>query len=411
MKTGTPPRFLGSSIDWDRTESQPTDDVPTTFSFLDQELPERRVMCAVTRTGPAAHEVIRQNLDRSPLFSGRITGSGPRYCPSIEDKIFRFADKDDHQIWLEPEGLDSDLVYPNGISTSLPKDAQEAFVRTIPALENVEFAAHGYAVEYDHVDPTECGPTLETVHLAGLFLAGQINGTTGYEEAAGQGLIAGVNAARRAVGGAPFTLHRHEAYIGVLIDDLVTRGVTEPYRMFTSLAEHRLLLRHHDADVRLWPRARSLGLLCDEQAKATAARSDRRARARAAMERKRVERGPVLEALRRPDFGWPEAYGAVPALEGLGLDDRDHAELLIETRYAGYVAREQLQIEKRADAESAELPKDLRYEDIPHLRFEAREKLERIRPATLGQASRVSGIGPADIGALLVWIKSQEGVS
>lgn len=408
MKTGTPPRFHGGSIDWDRTDPQPSDDVPTTFSFLDQPLPDRRVTCAITRTGPRAHDVIRDNLDRSPLFSGRIKGQGPRYCPSIEDKIFRFADKDGHQIFLEPEGLDSDLVYPNGISTSLPKDAQEAFVRTIPALENVEFAAHGYAVEYDHVDPTECGPTLETDRFPGLFLAGQINGTTGYEEAAGQGLVAGVNAARRALGGEAFVVRRHEAYIGVLIDDLVTRGVSEPYRMFTSLAEHRLLLRHHDADVRLWPHAESLGLLCVEQATATRERVARRAAARTMLDSRNVERGTAFEAFRRPDFGWDEAFRVLPELASLALDARDRAELLIESRYSGYVAREMQMIAKRAEAEATAIPKDMAYDEIPHLRFEAREKLARVRPATLGQASRVSGIGPADIGALMVWLKSRE---
>lgn len=408
MKTGTPPRFYADSIDWPRTVSQLSDPNPVTFSFLEQPLPERQVKCAVTRTGPSTHDVIRANLDRSPMFTGGITGPGPRYCPSIEDKVFRFPAKDGHQVWLEPEGLDSDLVYPNGISTSLPTDAQEAFVRTIPALENVRFAAHGYAVEYTHVDPTECGPTLETLRLDGLFLAGQINGTTGYEEAAGQGLVAGINAARRAGGGQPFVLGRHEAYIGVLVDDLVTRGVTEPYRMFTSLAEHRLMLRHHDADVRLWPRAESVGLLDPEQAEATSERVLRRSAARQALQGSRVGGGTVMDALRRPGFGWPEAMSAAGGLGDLGLDSRDLEELLIEARYSGYVAREQLFIQRRAEAEVTALPGDLPYADVPHLRAEAKEKLLRIRPANVGQASRISGIGSSDISALLVWLRAEQ---
>ncbi|MAB88404.1 MAG: tRNA uridine-5-carboxymethylaminomethyl(34) synthesis enzyme MnmG [Planctomycetes bacterium] len=408
MKTGTPPRFHTDSIDWSQTVPQPSDANPVTFSFLQQAIPERKVDCAVARTGPATHDVIRAHLDRSPMFTGGITGPGPRYCPSIEDKVFRFPAKDSHQIWLEPEGLDSDLVYPNGISTSLPADAQEAFVRTIPALANVRFSAHGYAVEYTHVDPTECGPTLEAVRLQGLFLAGQINGTTGYEEAAGQGLVAGINAARRAGGGEPFILGRHEAYIGVLVDDLVTRGVTEPYRMFTSLAEHRLLLRHHDADVRLWPRAESVGLLEPEQARATAARVARRSAARRALESARVGSGTAMDAMRRPDFGWAEAATAAPELAALTLDVRDREELLIEAQYSGYVAREQLLIDRRAGAEGTRLPVDLPYADIPHLRAEAKEKLLRICPASVGQASRISGIGSSDISALLIWLRVEQ---
>ncbi|MAG57811.1 MAG: tRNA uridine-5-carboxymethylaminomethyl(34) synthesis enzyme MnmG, partial [Planctomycetes bacterium] len=344
-------------------------------------------------------------LHRSPLFTGLITGVGPRYCPSIEDKIHRFPDKDGHQIFLEPEGLDSDLVYPNGISTSLPKDAQEAFVRAVPGLEQVEFAAHGYAVEYDYVDPTECGPTLETLRLPGLWLAGQICGTTGYEEAAGQGLVAGVNAARSARGGLPFVLARHEAYIGVLVDDLTTRGVEEPYRMFTSLAEHRLLLRHHDADVRLWPRARDLGLVDDARARATTARVERRVAAKALLQGTRTGGAPLFDALRRPDFGLDDAFAAAPGLDALDLDARDREELLLEARYSGYIARELLQIERRAEAEATALPGDLAYDEIPHLRIEARDKLLRVRPATIGQASRVSGVSPADVGALLVWLR------
>ena len=411
MKTGTPPRFFADSIEWGRTEAQPTDEAPVLFSFSAQRRPSDTVECAVTRTGRDAHDVIRSQLDRSPMFTGDISGPGPRYCPSIEDKVFRFPDKDGHQVWLEPEGLDSELVYPNGISTSLPRDVQEAFVRAIPALEAVEFAAHGYAVEYDHIDPTECAPTLEAKRLPGLFLAGQINGTTGYEEAAGQGLVAGVNAARAVLGGEPFVLARHEAYMGVLIDDLVTRGVSEPYRMFTSLAEHRLLLRHHDADVRLWPHARNLGLLDPAQADATAARFERRRAARELLRSKRVGRTTAGEALRKPGIGWEDVSASVSELAALGLDQRDREELLIEARYSGYIEREQGLIARRAEAEGTPLPADLEYAAIPHLRAEAKEKLGRVRPSTLGQASRVSGIGPADVGAIMVWLRAVEGTT
>jgi tRNA uridine 5-carboxymethylaminomethyl modification enzyme len=407
MKTGTPPRFFADSIHWDLTDPQPSDDPPVTFSFHPQPLPGRVVACAITRTGSSSHDVIRSGIDRSPLFSGRITGTGPRYCPSIEDKVFRFPDKDSHQIFLEPEGLDSDLVYPNGISTSLPRDIQEAFVRTIPALADVRFAAHGYAVEYDHVDPTECQPTLETSRLPRLFLAGQINGTTGYEEAAGQGLVAGINAAHRVLGRGPFVLGRHEAYIGVLIDDLTTRGATEPYRMFTSLAEHRLLLRHHDADVRLWGRARDLGLLDPAQARDTESRAARRARAESLLRGRGHLAGTLEDALRRPDFTFDDARCLEPALDALELDARDVDELVLAARYAGYVAREREQIAQREEAEGHGLEPDLPYASIPHLRMEARQKFARIRPATLGQAARIPGIGPADIGTLLVWLRTQ----
>lgn len=406
MKTGTPPRLYSDSIDWSRTEPQPGEEPPPVFSFLPQDLPPGRVECAITRTTGETHRIIEEGLDRSPLFTGRITGRGPRYCPSIEDKIFRFRDKDSHQIFLEPEGLDSDLVYPNGISTSLPRDVQERLVRSIPALERARFAAFGYAVEYDHVDPTECEPTLETRRIPGLYLAGQINGTTGYEEAAAQGFAAGVNAARKALGLPDFVLARHEAYAGVLIDDLVTRGVEEPYRMFTSLAEHRLQLRHHDADVRLWPRARDLGILVSAQREATAARFERRRRAREILRSRRTATGTLFEEFRRPGFGWGEARSRAPELEALRLDARDEEELLIEVRYSGYVEREAAALERSRGEDGIPLPAGLDYLGIPHLRAEAREKLDRVRPRNLGQARRISGIGPADLNSVLVHLRA-----
>jgi tRNA uridine 5-carboxymethylaminomethyl modification enzyme len=410
LKTGTPPRLHADSIDWSATAAQPSDDPPVTFSFEAQPLLPRRVSCAITRTTPETHAIVAANLDRSPLFSGRIRGIGPRYCPSLEDKVFRFPDRTGHQVFLEPEGLDADLVYPNGISTSLPRDVQEAFVRSIPGLGGATFAAHGYAVEYDHVDPTECGPTLETRRLPGLWLAGQINGTTGYEEAAGQGFVAGVNAALSLLGREPFVLRRHEAYLGVLVDDLVTRGVCEPYRMFTSLAEHRLLLRHQDADVRLWSRARDLGLLDAAREAATAARVTRRERARAILQRTRIDRGSAWESLRRPTGDLVGLIARDAGLGALGLDTRDLDELVIEARYAGYQLREHAEIARRTQAEEQRLPDDLDFDAVPHLRHEAREKFARVRPETVGRAARIPGVSPADIGVLMVHLRVHAGV-
>ncbi|MSR74081.1 MAG: tRNA uridine-5-carboxymethylaminomethyl(34) synthesis enzyme MnmG [Planctomycetes bacterium] len=408
LKTGTPPRFTRASIRWDELEAQPSEDPPQCFSFQNEKLLERRVDCAITRTTPAVHAVIAANLDRSPMFSGRIHGRGPRYCPSIEDKIFRFADKESHQIFLEPEGLDSKLIYPNGISTSLPKDAQEAFVRLIPGLEEVEFAAHGYAVEYDHVDPTECDRTLAVKRCSGLYLAGQINGTTGYEEAAGQGFLAGVNAALWLTDRPALVLERHEAYLGVLVDDLVTRGVSEPYRMFTSLAEHRLMLRHHDADVRLAHHAAAIGVLEAAPLRSVMQRGERRKQAQAVLDRRRHLGRTLNEWLRTPDFVFEDALRVAPELGALGLDLRDTDELGMMARYSGYVAREQDAVERRRGESERALPAQLNYALIPHLRAEAREKLGRIQPSTVGQAMRIPGISPADIATVVVHVSVLE---
>jgi tRNA uridine 5-carboxymethylaminomethyl modification enzyme len=402
LKTGTPPRLRADSIAWERTQPQPSDPDPVRFSFEPQPGVGRTVSCAITRTTAATHEIIKENLDRSPLFTGRITGVGPRYCPSIEDKIFRFPSQEGHQIFLEPEGLESDLIYPNGISTSLPRDVQEALVRSIPALERAEIVQFGYAVEYVHVDPTECAPTLETRRVRGLFLAGQINGTTGYEEAAGQGFVAGVNAALFLQDREPFIPSRGEAYLGVLVDDLVTRGVEEPYRMFTSLAEHRLLLRHHNADVRLLPHAERIGILGESQLARTKARRDRLARTRRALESTRVHGRSLYERLRNPEIALDALLESVEPGFGGDLTPEDREDLLVEGRYAGYLEREAEAVERLKASDALAIPADLDFEAVAQLRFEARQKFNRIRPRTVGQAGRISGISPADLTILMI---------
>jgi tRNA uridine 5-carboxymethylaminomethyl modification enzyme len=411
LKTGTPPRLSAASIDWARTDPQPSDADPVPFSFEPQPALGRTIACSITRTTPATHAIIRENLDRSPLFTGRITGTGPRYCPSIEDKIFRFAAQDGHQVFLEPEGLSSELVYPNGISTSLPRDVQERLVRSIPALERAEIVQWGYAVEYTHVDPTECEPTLETRRLPGLFLAGQINGTTGYEEAAGQGFVAGANAALSLLGREPFVPSRGEAYLGVLVDDLVTRGVEEPYRMFTSLAEHRLVLRHQNADVRLLPHAERLGIMGAGQLARTRARRDRLERARAALQSTRAEGRSLFEKLRNPETALEPLLAALPGDVASGLTREDREDLVIEGRYAGYLDREREAIERLRAADALAIPGDVDYAAVRQLRCEARQKFERVRPRTIGQAGRISGVSPADVTILMIHLASRPGGS
>ena len=402
LKTGTPPRLRAGTIDWTKTEPQPSDPDPVYFSFDPPLLPLPKIACAITHTTERTHAVIRENVDRSPLFSGRIKGTGPRYCPSIEDKVFRFAGKDSHQIFLEPEGLSSDLVYPNGISTSLPRDVQESIVRSIPSLEQAEIVQWGYAVEYVHVDPTECSSTLETRRLPGVFLAGQINGTTGYEEAAGQGFVAGVNAAAKALGRPPLVLTRADAYLGVLVDDLVTRGVDEPYRMFTSLAEHRLLLRHQNADVRLLPYAERLGIATPDRLKRTAARAARRSEAEAGLKAVRKEGKSAWDLLRRPGSVIADAYLAAGLSPASDLDASDLADLEVEGKYAGYLEREREAAERLRAEESRNLPEGLDYAAVPQLRAEARQKFLRVRPSTVGQALRIPGVSPADLNLLLI---------
>ena len=429
LKTGTVPRLDGRSIDFAGLEEQPGDDLPQGFSFYGPGpvLPQRN--CWITSTTEETHEIIRKNLHKSAIYGGHIEGAGPRYCPSIEDKIVRFADKSSHRIFLEPEGLDTQEIYPNGISTSLPASVQVELVRSIPGCERAEITRFGYAVEYTFVDPTQLNETLAVPRMKGLYLAGQINGTTGYEEAAAQGLVAGINAAiavdpdpqmRQ-----PFTLARSEAYIGVMIDDLITRGCTEPYRMFTSRAEHRLILREDNADERLMPRARTLGLIDDRTWEAFeqrwAAVHDLKERLSSVRLTPTRETNQILELagstpindpvvlldlLRRPEFS-PKVLQQV-APETVANAPADALEQLsIRARYDGYIQRQDKQVERQRKLETIPLPESIDYATINALSHEVREVLERVRPNTIGQASRVEGVTPAAIGVLLVYLKQR----
>jgi len=409
LKTGTPPRLDGKTLNYEVMQEQPGDQPTPVFSFLGRRSDHpQQVSCYITKTNESTHDIIRASLDRSPMFTGSIEGVGPRYCPSVEDKVVRFADKNSHQIFVEPEGLTTDLIYPNGISTSMPADVQEQFVRSIEGFENARITQPGYAIEYDYFDPRDLRPTLETKPVAGLYFAGQINGTTGYEEAGAQGLLAGLNAARQAQQKDEWYPERHEAYIGVLVDDLTTRGVSEPYRMFTSRAEYRLLLREDNADLRLTAVGRELGLVDDYRWSVFEAK-----RNAVVAERDRLK--SAVDLLKRPEYKYSDVIalpnvGSSNILQSMQDEQREQVELQIEVqaKYAGYIDRQEREIAKHAKQETLRLPEDIDYSAVDGLSNEARQKLEATRPITIGQASRLEGMTPSAVSLLLIHLKKRQ---
>ncbi len=421
FKTGTPPRVHRDTIDFSKTEIQPGDDQPKFFSYETKSSSNEQMPCWLTYTSEETHQIINDNLHRAPMFSGIIEGTGPRYCPSIEDKVVRFSDKPKHQIFLEPEGKSTSEYYVQGLSTSLPEDVQLRVLRSIPGMENVTMMRNGYAIEYDAMVPTQLWPTLETKRVPGLFTAGQINGTSGYEEAAGQGVMAGINAARRAQGKEGIVLDRSQGYIGVLIDDLVTKGTNEPYRLLTSRAEYRLLLRHDNADMRLTEIGHDIGLITEDRYHQFL---DKKAKVEREVERlskvkvKPVDVNEMLESrqsaplqngtdlltvLRRPEVSYADIESLSPSPEELTEDMKEQVE--IQTKYAGYIEKQLAHVERLKKMEKKKLPEDIVYEEVKGLAIEAQQKLAKIRPLSIGQASRISGVTPADISILLVYLE------
>ncbi|MDP6439452.1 MAG: tRNA uridine-5-carboxymethylaminomethyl(34) synthesis enzyme MnmG [Candidatus Brocadiia bacterium] len=407
LKTGTPPRVNGRTLDFDRMSAQPGDAEPRPFSFSTRRIEQEQVPCYMTETNPRTHEIIRAGLDRSPLYDGRIRSTGPRYCPSIEVKIVRFAEKQRHQLYIEPEGLGTLEYYCNGLFTSLPRDVQDDVVHSIRGLERAQIMRYGYAVEYDFAPPTQLWPSLETKVIKGLFHAGQINGTSGYEEAAAQGILAGINAARRLSGREPLVLGRDEAYAGVMIDDLVTKGTEEPYRMFTSLAEFRLLLRHDNADRRLMRYGHENGLIGEDQWRRLEEKEKAVARVRGYLDAARRDGKTLTRHLRRPGVTIDGLAAADAELRHLAADPQVREQVEIEAKYEGYLQRQTDQVDRFHRAEGRRIPGWVNYDEIPALRHEAREKFGAVRPASIGQASRISGVSPADVSILLVYIEGR----